>query len=86
MIAFGCCLNRERYFPGSEERDRFVEADFAKKRAIGRYNSNLNELLDFWASCLAQGEREIRALGIDNGIDATFRISPNTGFSRRTAV
>ena len=73
-------------FSGSEERDRFVEADFAKKRAIGRYNSNLNELLDFWASCLAQSEREIRALGIDNGIDATFRISPNTGFSRRTAV
>ena len=73
-------------FSGSEESNRFVEADFAKKRAIGRYNSNLNELLDFWASCLAQGEREIRALGIENGIDATFRISPNTGFSRRTAV
>ena len=73
-------------FSGSDEGNRFAEADFARKRAIGRYNSNLNELLDFWAGCLAQGEGKIRALGIEDGIDATFRISPSTSYSRRSAV
>ena len=73
-------------FPGSDEVNRFVEADFARKRTIGHYNSNLNELLDFWAGCLAQDAREIRALGIEAGIDATFSTSPNTGFSRKSAV
>ena len=71
---------------GTDDSNRFAEADFARKRAIGRYNSKLNELVDFWASCLAQGEKEIRALGIENGIDASFRISPTTGFSRRAGA
>ena len=86
MTVFGCCLNRERYFPAPTRATGSRKPISLRKRAIGRYNSNLNELLDFWAGCLAQGERKIRALGIEDGIDATFRISPNTSYSRRSAV
>ena len=71
---------------GTDDSDRVANADFARKRSIGRYNSKLNELVDFWASCLAQSEKEICALGIENGIDASFRISPTTGFSRRAGA
>ena len=71
---------------GADDADRHFKADIARQRAIGRYNSNLNDFLDFWATCLAHGEREIRALGTGDGIDASFRISSSTGFSRRVGV
>lgn len=71
---------------GADDADRHLKADFARQRAIGRYNSNLNDFLAFWANCLAHGEREIRSLGTEDGVDASFRISSSTGFSRRVGV
>jgi hypothetical protein len=36
----------------------------------------------FWASHLGGGT-ELRALGISDGVDAVFRLSRDTAFSRR---
>jgi hypothetical protein len=57
-------------------------ADFARERTVKRYNRQLNDLLGFWALHLA-GDSELRAFGIGDGIDAVFRLSPDTAFSRR---
>ena len=69
-------------FDGIDDTNRAFAADFARERTIRRYNRQLNDLLAFWAGHLA-GDGELRALGIGNGIDAVFRLSSDTAFSRR---
>jgi hypothetical protein len=69
-------------FDGIEEANKAAAADFARERTVRRYNRQLNELLAFWATHLA-GDAELRAFGIGDGIDAVFRVSPATAFSRR---
>jgi NAD-dependent SIR2 family protein deacetylase len=70
-------------FDGITDECKAAAADFARERAAQRYNRQLNELVAFWADCLACGGVELRALSIGAGIDAVFRISSTNGFSRR---
>jgi hypothetical protein len=72
-------------FEGVTETTRATAAGFGRERMVRRYNRVLNELLDFWATRLAQGGEQLRALSVEDGVDASFRMSPVTGFSRRFA-
>ena len=73
-------------FDGINALNRSVAADFARERTIKRYNRQLNSLLEFWSDQFAQGETDLRALAIGDGIDAVFRVSAITGFSRRSGA
>ena len=73
-------------FEGISTLNRSVAADFARERTIKRYNRQLNSLLEFWSDQLAQGESDLRAFAIGDGIDAVFRVSAITGFSRRSGA
>jgi hypothetical protein len=70
-------------FQGITESNKAVAADFARERSVRRYNRQLNDLIAFWAVFLAGDGEELRALGIGDGVDATFRLSSDTGFSWR---
>ena len=73
-------------FDGINDLNRSAAADFARERTIKRYNRQLNSLLEFWSDQLAQGESDLRAFAIGDGIDAVFRVSAITGFSRRSGA
>lgn len=68
-------------FDGRADDNKAAATDFARERTVRRYNRKLNELLDFWARML--GGDDLPALGITDGVDAVFRLSSITGFSRR---
>jgi len=70
-------------FTGVDESNRAVAADLARERSVKRYNRQLNHLIDFWAHLLAADGGEMHALGVSDGVDATFRLSADTGFSWR---
>ncbi|MGH9892190.1 MAG: hypothetical protein ACREA0_09460 [bacterium] len=70
-------------FDGITDENQAAVADFARERAVKRYNRQLNELIVFWAATLAGDGGDLRALGVGDGVDATFRLSSDTGFSRR---
>ena len=61
--------------------------EFIRSRLAGRFNRTWNQLLDAWRDVLLGGEaeREFRAFGISDGIDASFVIGSVTAFSRRAA-
>jgi hypothetical protein len=69
-------------FDGIDKTNRVFAAAFARERTVRRYNRELNDLLGFWAEYLAQ-DRELRAVGTGDGIDAVFRLLPDTAFSWR---
>lgn len=71
-------------FDGITEDNRAASTDFARERSVKRYNRQLNDLIAFWATLLARDGREIHALGTGNGVDAVFRLSTDTCYSRRT--
>jgi hypothetical protein len=64
---------------------RAARADFVRERTAARYNSQANDILDAWCKLLteAREEREVRAMGIADGVDAVFRLGSVTAFSRR---
>jgi hypothetical protein len=70
-------------FDGIAENNKAAAADFARERSVRRYNRQLNDLIAFWGARLAGDGEELRALGIGDGVDATFRLSSDTGFSWR---
>lgn len=70
-------------FNGGVKESKAAAADFARERVVRRYNRQLNDLIDFWANLLSSDGRELRALGVGDGVDAVFSLSPKTGFSRR---
>ena len=70
-------------FDGINAKNKFAASDFARERSVRRYNKQLNGFLNFWSKQLAQNESDLRTLAIGDGIDAVFRISSVTGFSRR---
>jgi NAD-dependent SIR2 family protein deacetylase len=70
-------------FLGVTDENRSAATDFARERIVKRYNRLLNELLSFWAGKLAKNGEELRALGVDAGVDAVFRLNSDTAFSRR---
>ena len=72
-------------FKGVTDDNKTVADDFARERTIRRYNPVLNNLIDFWAHHLSQDKNEMRALHTSLGVDATFRIAPDTCFSNRIA-
>jgi len=73
-------------FRGITDDNRGVAADFARERTVRRYNRQLNDLIAFWAGHLAGNGGEVRALGIGDGVDAVFRMSADTAFSRRSGA
>lgn len=70
-------------FEGITDDNKAAAADFARERTVKRYNRQLNDLIAFWAKLLASGD-ELRALAVGDGVDAVFRLSPDTAFSPRT--
>ena len=70
-------------FQGKTEENRDAAADFGREHTVKRYNRQLNELLGFWSSLLAGDGQPVSALGIGNGVDASFRLGSETAFSRR---
>lgn len=60
---------------------RAKAADFARERTARRYNRDADKLIDFWTGLFA-GEN-VRALGIGDGIDASFTVGRRTAFSYR---
>lgn len=73
-------------FSGLNDGNRTVASDFARERTVRRYNRQLNELIALWAQLLAGDGGEMRALGVTTGVDAAFRLSHDTAFSRRTGA
>lgn len=73
-------------FDGVTEATKSVAADFGRERTVRRYNRELNALIEFWASFLAGTGEQLRALGIGDGVDAVFRLSSTTAFSRRAGA
>jgi hypothetical protein len=70
-------------FEGLDTVGKAAAADFARERTARRYNSVLNTLLEFWLSLIAGDGDEIRAFGTSVEVDAMFRLSTHTGYSRR---
>lgn len=70
-------------FYGISNENKTAAADFARERTVKRYNRQLNDLIAFWSSLLSFEGDELRALNVGDGVDAVFRLSSNTGFSRR---
>jgi NAD-dependent SIR2 family protein deacetylase len=73
-------------FDGVTDNNKAAAADFSRERTVRRYNRQLNDLIDFWTALLAGNGGDLRALGISDGVDAVFRLSPTTGFSRRATA
>ena len=63
---------------------RTKAADFARERTARRYNRDADKLIDFWTGLFA-GDH-VRALGIGDGIDASFTLGRRTAFSYRVAA
>ena len=73
-------------FSGLDDGNKSIASDFARERTVRRYNRQLNELIAVWARLLAGDGKEMRALNVTAGVDASFRLSPDTAFSRRTGA
>jgi hypothetical protein len=69
-------------FDGICDANKAFAANFGRERTVRRYNRQLNDLLAFWVAYLA-GDAQLRAFGIGDGIDAVFRLSLDTAYSRR---
>lgn len=79
-------FNPRTVFEGVVEENKAVAADFARERAVRRYNRELNELLGFWSSYLGEALEDLSALGIEDGVDATIQIGNSSAFSRRAST
>lgn len=73
-------------FHGLTSDNKANAADFARERTVKRYNRQLNDLIAFWAEVLSGDGGDLRAMGIGDGVDAVFRLSKATGFSRRASA
>ena len=73
-------------FDGVTDTNKMAAAEFARERAVKRYNRELNKLISFWSAILASDGGDLRALGIGDGVDAIFRLSADTGFSWRARI
>jgi hypothetical protein len=70
-------------FHGTTDENRAASTDFGRERTVRRYNRQLNDLIEFWASLLAKGGADLPALNVGSGVDAVFRLSVHTAYSRR---
>lgn len=71
-------------FSGKTEENATAAADFGRERTVKRYNRSLNDLFAFWASVLSGDGQAFAAFGIGDGVDAAFKVSGDTAFSRRS--
>jgi hypothetical protein len=74
------------WFERSDDNNVFNEArEFVRKRLATRYNVQWNQIIDGWVYMFLgdDDQREVRAFGISDGVDAPFTLSGVTGFSRR---
>jgi NAD-dependent SIR2 family protein deacetylase len=78
-------LEPRTVFDGATADNKAVAADFARERTIKRYNRDLNHVIDFWARALSGTGDTIRAFGIADGVDATFRLGTDTAYSRKSS-
>lgn len=71
--------------PGRRVPDDVKE--FHRRKAASRYNKSWNELVEAWSSVLTGGKPSISisALGVSDGVEATFEVGRITAFSRRAA-
>lgn len=79
-------LEPRTVFDGLDTASKAAASDFARERTVRRYNQNLNELVDFWSQHLYGDGARVTALGIVDGVDATFGLSQTTAFSRRVGA
>jgi hypothetical protein len=79
-------VNPRTVFDGITDSNKAAAADFARERTVKRYNRQLNDLIAFWVALLAGDGSDLRALGVGDGVDAAFRLSSETAFSRRTGA
>ena len=73
-------------FEGITAANRGIAADFARERTVRRYNRQLNALIAFWAKHLAGDGNDMRTFSLGDGVDAVFRVSADTAFSRRAGA
>lgn len=73
-------------FTGITDENKGAASDFARERTLRRYNRQLNDLIAFWAGHLAADGGELRALEIGDGVDAVFKLSQQTGYSRKVGA
>jgi hypothetical protein len=73
-------------FDGITEQNKGEAADFARERSVKRYNRQLNDFIALWAGSLAGGGGDLRSLSVREGVDAVFRLSSDTAFSRRAGA
>ncbi len=76
-------VNPRTVFDGITDSNKAAAADFARERTVKRYNRQLNDLIAFWVALLSGDGSDLRALGVGDGVDAAFRLSSETAFSRR---
>lgn len=70
----------------SEDSDaKEIAAEFRRERLATRYNRQWNRFLDAWVDLLAASGERLCALGVSSGIDAVFKLSKVTAFSRPSA-
>jgi len=73
-------------FESFEDTDRAIVADFSRERVVRRYNKDLNEIISFWVRYIVGNGDNIKALGISDGVDASFKFSSVTAYSRRVTA
>jgi hypothetical protein len=73
-------------FEGITDGNRAAATDFARERTVKRYNRQLNSLIGFWAGLLGGSRDELRAFAIGDGVDAVFKLSTDTAFSKRVGA
>lgn len=73
-------------FEGTTDENRGASTDFGREKSVRRYNRQLNDLIAFWAALLAKGGADLRALDVGSGVDAVFRLSVDTAYSRRVTA
>lgn len=73
-------------FESFEDTDRAIVADFSRERVVRRYNKDLNEIISFWVRYIVGNGDHIKALGISDGVDASFKFSSVTAYSRRVTA
>ena len=64
-----------------------VSKEFVRQRTLKRYNQQYNSILSGWIKLLfgeSKDTMKLTSLGITDGIDASFEVSPITGFSGAT--
>lgn len=79
-------LDSKIVFDGITDDNRFVASDFARERTFNRYNKTLNDLIDLWSKLLAGDGTTMQALGIGDGIDASFQLRPTNAYSSRASL